>query len=234
MTRRNWNRFAVLFIGISLNTLCYANVKDGFYAGAGIGGSFDRFKLTTQSPVTGFTIYSPPQNESTFMGDVFLGYGGTSMHGFYLGAELGTYFPQRTGTVKNRPGVTLSQTRFTNIMRIRDYLTADLLPGYRFNQQWLVRARLGAAYANSKFRQLATASSSQTDNQEKIVGGRIGAGIDFAYTNQLSIGIDYFHTQYREMSTVSAHPFNTRFRQKVSSNFVGVSASYTFAEKFSK
>lgn len=59
------------------------------------------------------------------------------------------------------------------------------------------------------------------------MGGRLGAGLEFTLNNHFSTGLDYFHTRYQEMTTVSAPPFNTRFRQRASNNYIGISIGYT-------
>lgn len=226
MLKIKWKQLVVVCLGTLLAVNTQANSRDKLYIGAGVGATFDQFDLTTRNIINGFTIKSPTNDKTSALGNVFVGYGGTSASGFYLAAELGTYFPRRSATNNNRPGVFLTTLTFTDTLRVQDYVTLDALPGYRFNETWLLYGRAGLSYANLELHQPATVATPTFNFSEDKLGRRIGAGLNFAANKHLGIGLDYFYTYYPQMNSVTG-AFNTSFSQKTSSNYVGVSALYT-------
>ncbi|MCP0913420.1 MULTISPECIES: outer membrane protein [Legionella] len=224
--KKEWKKLSLACLGILLATASQANTREGIYAGAGIGASFDQFNLSTKNTVTGFTIKSPVQKNTSALGNVFLGYGGTMDTGFFLGGEVGTYFPRRSATIYNRPGVSVTSLTFNDTLKVHDYVTADILPGYRFNDDWLLYARGGLTYANLNIYQAPGTSGVTFRADENKFGGRIGAGINYAFNDNLGVGLDYFYTRYQEMNA-NLPAFNIRFNQQVSGNYVGLSALYT-------
>ncbi|AHE66912.1 outer membrane beta-barrel protein [Legionella oakridgensis] len=226
MINIKWKPLTLACVGTCLAINVHASSRDGLYFGAGIGAAFDQFDLTTKNIINGFTVKSPMNEKTSAVGNVFVGYGGTADSGFYLAGELGTYFPSRSATNYGRPGVFITASTFTDTMRVQDYATIDALPGYRLNEAWLLYGRAGLTYAHFELNQAATALVPAFNSSENKWGGRIGAGLNFAFNSNLGIGLDYFYTHYPKVNT-TAGAFNTSFTQQVCSNYVGISALYT-------
>jgi len=228
MDKIKFNGLSILFsLSVLFSISAQANVRDGLYLGAGIGTVFDQFKLTTRNTINGFTIVSPVQNKKQISGNVFLGYGSTNINKLYLGVEIGSDFPSRSSTISGRPGVSVTAATFTDKLRVQDYVTLDILPGYRFNKNCLMYVRLGGTYAKLSLHQNPVGFIPAFDNEENKIGVRIGAGANFAFNSHFGVGIDYFYTRYPNLtSTYGA--FNTQFKQKTSNNYVGISTVYTF------
>jgi outer membrane immunogenic protein len=204
-----------------------ASPRDGFYLGAGVGETFNRYELATKNTVTGFNVKKHDNHNST-VGNAFLGYGYTASNSFFLGVELGTIFPRRSGTIK-RPGVTFTSFSFVNRLSVQDYLTGDLLPGYRINERWLIYARAGFSYAHLSLHQDANAAASgpKFNRSDNKWGGRIGLGVNYGLTKHLGLGLDYFYTGYQKMN--SRWPaFDVQFKQSTHSHYLGISLIYSF------
>lgn len=202
-----------------------ANTRDGFYVGAGLGMSADEYELTTSNLITGLSIKNNA-NDTNAIGDLFVGFGYTTASSYFWGAEIGTYFPGRSITVENRPDLTFPSIGVSDTLKIQDYLTLDLLPGYALSNNVLVYGRLGLTYASLNLNQPASGFIPNFNTSENKWGGRFGIGANFAFNQNFGIGIDYFYTTYQDLNALTA-PFNTRFSTKASSNFLGVSLLYT-------
>ncbi len=210
-------------------TTTYANegIKNGIYLGAGGGESFNNYVFSTTNTVTNTIANTKPSN-NTFLGNIFAGYGLTTDENLYFGGELGTNFPQREASTTH-PGVTLTGQTFTNHVFVQDYLTGDLLPGYRMDSKLLLYARLGLSYAHLQLTQDANSAAgtpSFSSNANKI-GGRVGVGASYPLTKNLGVGADYFYAAYPAFST-NWPAYNIHFEQKPHTNYFGASLIYTF------
>jgi outer membrane immunogenic protein len=205
----------------------HAAVRNGIYGGAGIGAAFDHYDLTTSNIATGFTVNSNA-NKTNLIGNAFIGYGYTADNCFYLGGELGTNFPKRSITINGRPGVVITPATFNDTLRIQDYVTGDLLPGYRIDTSWLVYGRVGITYSRLSVNQDANVSAGTPSFSDGTmrVGGRLGAGINYSLSNNLGLGVDYYYTFYQSKST-NWSTFLLNFNQKPYTNFVGLSLFYS-------
>lgn len=213
----------ILLIFAALNV--QANTRDGFYVGAGIGMSADEYELNTTNLSTGLSIKNNADNMNV-IGDIFVGFGYTTASSFFWGGEIGTYFPSRSITVENRPDLTFPNTGVSDTLKIQDYLTLDLLPGYALSQNVLVYGRAGLTYSSLSLNQPASGAVPSFNGDENKWGGRFGIGANFAFNNNFGVGIDYFYTTYQDLNALTT-PFNTRFTTKASSNFLGISVLYT-------
>lgn len=213
-------------LGLILSSSACCMSRDGIYAGIGLGGVSDQFDLTTRNTATGYTITSPTSSASSFLGSVFVGYGTTLVSGLYLAGELGTDYPRRQTTINNRPGVTLTNYTFSNALRVQDYVTFDGLVGYRVNESWLAYARLGLSYSNLSLYQPAIPITPAFNFSDSAIAGRIGAGINYGFSQNLGFGLDYIYMTYQE-NNAYAWAYNTSYKQQVSSNYVGISIFYT-------
>lgn len=213
----------IILIFVALNA--QANTRDGFYVGAGIGMSADEYELTTTNLTSGLAIKNNANNTNV-IGDIFAGFGYTTASSFFWGGEIGTYFPSRSITVENRPDLTFPSIGVSDTLKIQDYLTLDLLPGYAVSQNVLVYGRAGLAYSSLSLKQPARGVVPNFNTSENKWGGRFGVGANFAFNRNFGVGIDYFYTTYQDLNVLTS-PFNTRFTTKASSNFLGISILYT-------
>lgn len=208
----------------AFSSMVQANSRDGFYVGAGIGMSADNYDLTTTNLATGLWIQNNADNTNV-LGDIFGGFGYTTASAYFIGGEIGTYFPSRSITVANRPDLTFPHVGVNDTLTIQDYITFDLLPGYAISQNILVYGRVGASYAGLELNQPMTTPVPGFNNNENKWGGRVGVGANYAFNNQFGVGIDYIYTSYQD--TLYTSPFNTSFKANASSNFLGISILYT-------
>lgn len=219
-------QLSVVCAGLVFAANIQASSRDGVYLGAGIGAIADKYDLTTKNLTTGFSVKSPVSDEKNALANVFLGYGSTADSGLYLAGELGSNFSGRSTTISNRRGVALTTLTFADKLQVQDYATFDLLPGYRFNEDWLLYGRAGLTYSHFSLRESATALTPAFNVSENKAGGRLGAGINFAFNNNWGMGVDYIYTRYTEMNAKAAL-YNVSFNQKLSSNYLGLSTFYT-------
>jgi outer membrane immunogenic protein len=203
-----------------------ANSRDGFYAGAGIGMSADTYEQTTTNLTTGLWIQNNANNTNV-IGDIFAGFGYTTPSAYFIGGEIGTYFPSRSITIDSRPDLTFPTIGVSNTLKIQDYITLDFLPGYAISQNILVYGRAGVSYSSLTLNQATTRLTPSFSHDENKWGGRVGVGANFAFNNQFGVGLDYIYTTYQDINTYTG-PFNTSFKASPSSNFLGVSILYTF------
>lgn len=200
--------------------------REGLYFGAGVGDSFNRFNFRVFNTVTGFEEIFYPRRDRV-MATVFGGYASTAKNGFYLAGEVGTDFPKRKARVI-RQGVQLTSTEFVDHLSVQDYVTADILPGYRINQRFLAYGRIGAAYSHLKFTQDATFTAPRFLNSYTIPSTRLGAGVNVGVTPQISVGVDYIYMGYQPLNALFSNGFTILFNSLVRTNYVGVSAMYNF------
>lgn len=218
---------AITVIGLSLCAVNgFAQERDNLYLGAGTDITFNQFSITANSTVTGFTVSKDPTS-TDLIGKIFAGYGYTAKNNLYLGGELGTNFPRRSASTQ-RPGVSLTAFTFTDHLYVQDYLTGDILPGYRIHPDWLVYTRFGVSYAHLKLNQSANsaAGTPEFNASDNKFGGRIGLGINYAMTKHLGAALDYYYTSYQDLSATWT-AFNTHFKYQPKTNFVGLSINYS-------
>lgn len=216
-------QLAIFGLGVLLTLNSHASSRDGIYFGAGVGGIQDNYDFTVNNAKTG--SFKSIKDNTNGLGNLFLGYGNTTDAGFYVAGELGTYFPRRSTTINTHvPGV----ANFSDQLHAQDYAVLDILPGYRFNEVWLAYGRAGLSYSSLSVDQAATANFPALSNSENKIGGRIGAGINFAWNSNWGFGVDYTHTIYAEMNS-RYFAYNTYLSQKLASNYIGISAFYTIA-----
>ncbi len=163
------------------------------------------------------------------IGNLFLGVGHTTINSLYLAGELGTNFPGRCTHIYNRPGVVIADGNiYSNTLRVQDYITIDVLPGYRINTNWLAYARIGAAFADFQFYQDSNpvAPSEVISASNTKFGGRFGAGSTYAFNQYLSLSIDYIYAEYQKQ-TVFVPKYNIGYQNTGIYNYVGMSLTYT-------
>lgn len=199
----------------------------GFYLGAGFGESFNHYDFIVKNNLTGVTVNHTPDKNVTLV-NVFAGYGVVFPACFYLGTEIGTNFPRRSITT-TRPGVSLTSLTFIDYLRIRDYVTGDILPGYQINPCLVAYGRAGVTYSELTINQPdnPVAPGTRFNPSEKQWGGRFGAGIRYSLTNNFGISGDYIFTAYQQLKS-DFTIFHATYSLKAHSNFIGLSLYYNF------
>lgn len=204
----------------------FAETKEGFYAGVGVGGAFDRFHLFTKSLDTGLSVHNHKRKSET-VGEAFVGYGYTSCNNFFIAGELSTVFPRRTLSL-HRAAVAFLDFTFTNKIQIQEYVLVDVLPGYRINCRSLIYGRIGFSYSQFKLEQpanIAAASTSFHHSKNKY-GFTLGLGTTYSITEHIGIGLDYRYTFY-DSSKTHWDKYNLDFKPKVNTQYLGVSLIYS-------
>lgn len=221
-----------LLLGLVLMASCtpvFASLGNGAYLG--LGGDWVRtdFPLTTTNTTTGFKVKNNA-SENDFLGHILLGYGKTfNCSPYYLGAELGAYFPTVSTSV-TRPGVSLTMQNFQNQMKLRNYFTLDLTPGIHLGNDFLLYGRVGYSYGRGTLGQSAVGLVPGFSQNQNLSGLRLGASLDYAMTTNLSAGVDYVYTRYQKFtSTFPARQFsNIDFNFRPTTQDVGVHLRYNF------
>lgn len=214
---------SILLFFFSLNT--NANIRDGLYAGAGIGSTDNHFGLTTTDYTTNQTFYNNANHTAT-VGNIFFGVGYTLVDSYFLGAEVGTNFPGRYITITNRPAPTFGYIPVNDKLKIYDYVTLDLLPGYAITQYILLYGRLGLVHEQLDLTQPAVGQIAPEFKTSKDKwGGRIGIGTNVAINETFGIGLDYIYSRYEHMNPMAAL-YNSQFTIKPSCSYLGISILY--------
>lgn len=219
-------------LGLALFTILasspvMATMRDNFYLGAGAGVAVDYWSLTVTDTSTG-TNQITHSTGNNIIGNVFAGYGYTACNHFYLGGELGSNFPKRN-TSLTRAGIISTSNSFIDHLFVQDYVTADVLPGYRFNDKLLAYGRVGATYSHLSFLQgsNSTAGSDSFSSSSNKVGGRLGVGANCSLTKHLGAGLDYFYTYYPSVTSDWGQQ-NLQFKEKPHTSYLGLSVIYSF------
>ena len=201
--------------------------KESLYFGAGIGGSFDGNQFKEKNVITGNTLRRNVNNNQ-LIGDLFVGYGYTMANTYYIGAEVGTNFPSRTATINSHRGVTIPLYLFSETLHTTNYITLDLLPGYRIQPEWLVYGRIGASLSNLSFNQYPYGATHTPlfKNSDTQLAGRFGLGATYALTQHVSASLDYYYTSYQTTS-VDWALYSENFTRTSYANFLGASITYT-------
>lgn len=203
------------------------DAKNGLYLGAGVAGSFDHYQLKASNVVTGLSTTNT-KNSSHVIGNAFIGYGYTAPNLFYLAGEVGTNFPERTTTIPDRHGVTLTPYTFSDKLQTQDYVTLDMVPGFRVKPNWLLYGRAGIAFSKLSLNQAPNAAAGTVgfNASQNKVGGRFGAGVTYALTQHFAASVDYYYSVYQTAS-MNWPIYNIHFKSTPNSNFIGASIAYT-------
>lgn len=198
-------------------------IKHGLHGGIGVTGAFNRFQLTAERTTNQYMEQKVGRSFSS-LGNVFVGYGYTHGQCFFIGAEAGISFPRRRGEVI-RQGVVFTGGTYTDHLSVQDVVTGDLLLGYRLINRSLFYLRGGVSHARIHIDQDPTPpipNSSFSDSDYKL-GARIGLGFYYPLTDRLGLSICHIYTVYQPHTPLWKE-FNLQFNQKVSSNFIALSA----------
>lgn len=188
--------FAFIFMSCVASS-AFADLGNGPYLG--IGGDWTRtnFDFKLFNPLNNVTVTTSPSKDN-FLGHGFLGYGSTFNSNYYLGLELGTYFPTIKGST-TRPGTVFADQVFTNNFQLKNLFTADFTPGVKFCNNILLYGRVGYSYAKAELDQSPTGTLPGFPSQDKNLSGvRLGASLDYPLTCHFSVGIDYIYTYFQK------------------------------------
>ncbi len=205
----------------------HATNREGFYIGGGAGASQSTIDLIVKNTTNKYIIRPEPEDETDILGNVFLGYGGTNTASFYLAGELNTYLPGRKVTYQNLCGATTNLAIFNNTLEVKDYVTLDLLPGYRLDETWLVYLRAGMSYSNISTSQPAAGPLGVMNADDNKLGGRVGLGFNFAISDNFGVGIDYIYSIYQDFNPLF-NTYSTSLEISPSSQYLGLSGIFTF------
>lgn len=201
-----------------------AAAKDKLYFGVAVAKVYDNYRYTVQDTDTGSSL-SRNSSTSTTLANVFAGYGFRSAKGFYLGSELGTAFPARKTGFKR---FSLSNNEMLQTdLSVEDYVTGDVLPGYRFYKDILLYARLGVSFAHlTRLEQNMSFPGVQLAGNKNRWGSRLGGGVNYQLTPHFGVEMNYIHLRYQTFD----HPLpdlGVRFRQKLHSHYAGLAFIYS-------
>ncbi len=182
------------FVALLLCGSLFGQPREGGFVGVGGGAALDRSKLKAVNLTNGFAL-DRKLDHTNAIGSVFAGYGRTFINCFFLGLEGGTYFPSRRASGERR-GVFLTSSRFSNILRVHDYFTGDILIGTRACCDLLFFLRAGFNIFHLHLAQKANelAGVPRFTNNVTKCGGRVGLGFSYTYWCNWSIGVDYIHS----------------------------------------
>jgi outer membrane immunogenic protein len=203
------------------------SMKEGFYAGAGIGGAMYNDKIRGYNP-NNFNQTEKSINTNSTLASIFAGIGRTYWNKYYFGAEANTYFPSHQVIWQNRPGVSATNYYFEDQFQVQNYVNLDLLPGYRINPEWLIYGRLGIAFSNIVLNQEANSSANVPSFSSNLssTGGRFGGGVAYQVTEHVGAGVDYYYS-YNPTNSHSFNDQNTVISINSHLNYVGFSLFYT-------
>ena len=202
----------------------YHNAKENFYFGVGLGSAFDTHYFSILNTNSGASVQINSSHSHALV-NLLAGYGFTAYNRFYLGGELGTNFPRRT-TNFNRQGVSPTSPIVTNYLSLQDYVTGDVLPGFRFNN-FLIYGRLGLAYSHLGFYQDATMTTPIFEDSSNQLSERLGLGINYAVTPSFSLSVDYTYMDYQAWDIFFPR-VPVVSKSKPCTNYVGLSLIYSF------
>lgn len=199
-----------------------ASVREGFYCGLGLGDSIEHYS----QKVSGGRTVTRSRTSDHLLGTVFVGWG-RSLCDFYVGGEIGTYFPKRSITIE-RPGAVFQNSTFLTTTDVQDFVTGDILLGFRPNETLLCYLRGGAAYSRLSFVQFTNEFEGipSRDREKAGAAWRLGGGVNCAITSCFGIGLDYIFTSYPDLHFTTSN--NADFKIKAYANYIGVSGIVSF------
>ncbi|HBB52451.1 MAG TPA: hypothetical protein DCZ80_00940 [Legionellales bacterium] len=218
---------SLAFAGTMGPVVMVPTMKEGFYAGAGIGGAMYNDKISGLNPSNSAQVEKSFNNNSA-LASIFAGVGQTYFDKYYLGAEANSYFPSHRVVWQDRPGVSVTQYTYEDQFQIQNYVNLDLLPGYRIRPEWLVYGRVGISFSNIVLNQEpnTAADVSMYSSNTTATGGRFGGGLAYQITEHVGAGIDYYYA-YNPTSNHSFNDKNTVVSINSHLNYIGYSLFYT-------
>ncbi|PBB94540.1 hypothetical protein CK215_03755 [Mesorhizobium sp. WSM3864] len=212
----------------------------GFYAGAHIGVANSRIKATDVRPGGGFYTDTVPPNGTDFnfsdtnvAGGAHIGYQ-AQWHPFVFGGEA-TWTATGIDKTITSPYFPDSDTETT---KIKHYATVVGRVGYAFDR-FMVYAKGGYAGGEVSFRAHDCCTLAMAVSYEQSAwqnGYAVGAGVDYALTNKLVLGVDYTHIDLGSKTSTGNNVFDDgslgsnpeHFRTKARADVVMATLSYKF------
>ncbi|WP_029032723.1 outer membrane protein [Salinarimonas rosea] len=178
----------------------------GFYAGVNAGVGFnagdDRDSVVVVAPnatavPAGTTIrYGDNSEDASFTGGGFIGYNHQFVNNFVLGAEADIQFvglgdDDTAAPISVTPATAGFEPLRRGISGVDWFGTVRLRAGYAFDRT-LVYATGGLAYGGGDAARFETAAGNRVlfEDDEVGFGWTLGAGLDYAVTNSLIVGLE--------------------------------------------
>lgn len=220
----------------------------GFYAGINAGGGWGNEKIKSiwydpsgnRSPEELASFINPPyaNNRSGFIGGIQLGYN-YQINQFVVGIEA-DFMGSTIGGSSQSPVLVIFGT-IDNVSRTKvqqDWLgTVRVRGGYSIDRL-LIFLTGGLAYGNA---QVSTTSTDTVDGVVESVwqGGKqstkfgftVGAGLEYALTNNWLIRAEYLYYNLGSVSaiaTIPVDPLYTQVNTKIDGNIIRAAISYKF------
>lgn len=202
---------------------------DGFYVGAGIGGSNSSFNFDQTvmlSPIdttTGIAIFNItiPHNanltDSSFAGNIDLGFGHVFNQFIYLGLEAEDTLQNLSATDKMGVGESNSQLSINSntTSSLNNEFALTLNPGIVIHQTTLLYGKVGAAWGNFETTSMTSynqeifspamlnSSTNYDQGSNTEVGLRLGIGLEHYLSQHCSLRLEYDHTQYNRIADIN-------------------------------
>lgn len=209
-------------------TVSHADLSNGPYVGLGANWNWSLYQFFANNNAIGFSNTRNYLEYNTYLHPL-VGYGMTFCNYYYWGVEAGGYLPDATIEM-NSPDVSLTTPFFQNQLKYRNYITADITPGYNFWRDILFLFRFGYSYARFDLNQKDAIGMSGFCHSQNLAGFRTGVSLKYFLTCHLSFGIDYVYTRYQKFSAIGPIPgFNTiDFSFTPITQNIGISLNYNF------
>ncbi|WP_439271565.1 outer membrane protein [Pseudochrobactrum sp. HB0163] len=195
-----------------------AAIWDGFYIGGQVGYTWAKAKLTVDS--FDDTIGLKPRG---FMGGIYAGYNWEFSNSYLFGIEGDINYSSLSDsailTAANAQLEYTSRIELEGAVRARFGINYDRILPYIAGGVAFARIKDTATIINSN----PVVTADDTDGR---VGFTIGAGVDYAMTNNLILRAEYRYTDYGKKSFDQA--FYNDSRNKLTTNDVRLGIAYKF------
>ena len=220
----------VLFAALCLSASSAMAVPfDGFYVGAGVGGSQGDFDIKQSIDISP-TINGAPVlrivgdnngdfTDSSLLGNLNIGYGHVFKQKFFLGLEADANFQSLEGNSKRNiqelgSAFTLQANSKADL---HTALSLTLDPGFVFNKTTLLYGKIGPAwgdfstrssvdYSQEPFTGATLAGNTSAHDSGYESGLLLGLGLEHYVSSKLSLKLEYTHINYGGISTGNSEP----------------------------
>ena len=203
-----------------LSVSIYAQEFDGFYFGGGLGSSQSRVNVNQSLEINAVlfnttNIFDIVKNnketltDTSFLGDLNLGFGHVFAQRWYLGIEGNAVWQDlETDAAQplQQPDGSLNIIEKTTV-KLSNQFNIALVPGIVFDKNTLLYGKVGVAWGNFDVKNSAnydqtiqapiTLSSSNSFSDSGYENGLLlGLGIEHYLTQNLSMKLEYTHANY--------------------------------------
>jgi opacity protein-like surface antigen len=183
----------------------------GFYAGAGIGTTYMKTKLSNTADVTVASqqtsqSYDDYNSNTNVDGTLLFGYGHVFPNRTYLALET---FANYT-SLKTDAALNTTYTNANSTLKMNSVYGLRVLPGYQFTPKVIGYAILGYAVGNAKIDSTTVTTldgnqltNTQTSDSKYLDGYQIGLGATSPITDRLALRGDVIYTGYQNSDVVT-------------------------------